>query len=54
MDTWDEELEWRCRFPDQPVAKKARPHHCQCDVEFGTCPGPINCPYSGEGEENEH
>lgn len=27
---------------------------CQCDVEFGECPGVTNCPYSDyKGEEDE-
>ncbi len=28
---------------------------CQCDVEFGECPGVINCPnsdYQGDEDEN--
>jgi len=33
--------------------KKKRSERCQCDVEFGTCPGVEICPYSDveQGEE---
>lgn len=33
--------------------QQRRATQCQCDVEFGTCPGPNNCLNSGcyEGEE---
>ena len=24
---------------------------CQCDYEFGFCPGPANCPYADFGAE---
>lgn len=35
--------------------RKCSSERCQCDVEWGTCPGITNCPYSGyeQGEENE-
>jgi hypothetical protein len=35
--------------------KKGRSERCQCDVKWGTCPGPKTCPYSdyNQGEEHE-
>jgi hypothetical protein len=45
-------------FGDTSI-KRRKITRCQCDVEWGTCPGVNNCPYSGieysnieQGEEN--
>jgi len=40
---------------DEPDPKsRRRPAHCQCDgATVGPCPGPLNCPYSGLGPEDE-
>ena len=41
---------WRQRYYDGDIDvdpdPKPAPTRCQCDVEFGTCPGPTNCPNS--------
>lgn len=36
--------------PDVEPKQKQR---CVCDVEFGTCPGRQQCPYSGEEDEDD-
>lgn len=37
---------------DNPAPRRAL--RCQCDGEaVGPCPGPLNCPYSGETDDND-
>lgn len=33
---------------------RVRSQRCQCNVEWGVCPGPANCPFSGveQGEDD--
>jgi hypothetical protein len=39
---------------DEYRPRRRRPAHCQCDgATVGPCPGPLNCPYSGLGPEDE-
>jgi hypothetical protein len=39
---------------DEYRPRRRRPAHCQCDgATVGPCPGPLNCPYSGLGPEDQ-
>jgi hypothetical protein len=45
----DQQTEDWENYVDEEI--RTMPTHCQCDVEFGVCPGVAACPFSGEGDD---